>query len=358
MIKKQTMLVIALLLISSCVSNPESIIVSETSGQIWEQEVIKWIEDSKRISTISSKIFVEGKEYCKKLDYLMAYIGIKVWSKDNFEKKWHSQARQRFSLDEQIKILHIVPSSPADVAGFQVGDVLLKINSVPISDQRIFISESNNKDSIGKPAAYSITRGNQNLVITVEPQPACKGDVYLVMEDSKIFQNNDSNIFISTGMMSVIDSDEDIALIVSHELSHNARKHRESNKSVGFLAFLIGSALDGILEGWGDKVTKGRGYSDVSPDTSIADGLENVANEISVSQEQQAITDTLYLMANAGLDINQASISWRKLEQSIDPIEIETFRYYHPLVPNRDLEMEKIKKEIENKRQAGMTLSP
>lgn len=358
MIKNLILLVVVLLLISSCASNPEPPVVSEALGKVWEQEVIKWIADSKRISTVSSKIFVEGREYCEKLNYLGAYVGIKVWSKHNFEEKWHKQALEKFSLNDEVRILHIAPDSPAAVAGFQVGDIILKINSKPIPHQGIFRLESSNKDNIAKSTTYSLRRGAQFLVLNVEPQPACEGEVYLVTEDSKSFQNDGSNIMISTGMMSVINSEEEIALIVSHELAHNARKHQVENERLGFWGWLFGSAIDGIVDGWGEKITKGRGYTDADPDTKGAEGLENIFGKRSAAQEQQADSDTLYLMAIAGFNIDQAAMKWRKLEESIDPLESDTFRYYHPYIQNKYSDMEKIKNEIENKRQAGKVLTP
>src|SRR5690606_13814246 len=105
------------------------------------------------------------------------------------------------------------------------------------------------------PVEFMIRRGTEELKFIVPPVQACNFQVRLLPDDVKNAYADGKHIVIYKGMMDFFRSDEEIALVVSHELAHNAMKHidaKQSNSIVGGLAGLlldIAAAAGGVNTG-------------------------------------------------------------------------------------------------------------
>ncbi|MDR4513608.1 M48 family metallopeptidase [Nitrosomonas sp.] len=345
------------ILLSSCASKSqiasEPQIVSEAQINTWTHEINKWIENSKRVSNIASKILIEGKEYCDKLDHIGPYFGIDFWSKDTFKKKWHTAALSSFGLNNEVQIHHVHPLSPAYDAGLQVGDKVVKINDLKIKDQSDYMSAL--KKNKAKTFMFTIRRKGEHLDVVIEPLMVCDSKVFLVYDDSRIFYSDGEYILISNGIMPFFSSDEEIALVISHELAHLARNHHTKNYARGWMGALLGFVFQGIIEALigGELET----FDDNAP--SLEDHGEYLLSKASVEQEQQADYDGLHLMSMAGYEIdNLSSTAWNKLERIITIRHSEFFHYKHPKVEDRISRFETVKQEIKEKKQNGYSLIP
>lgn len=136
-------------------------------------------------------------------------------------------------------------------------------------------------------------------------------------------------VHITPIMMDFLETDKELALILSHELAHNTLNH--VNKTIQ--NSLMGSVLDIAAAAAG--VNTGGLFGQVGADIH-AKGFENEADYIG-----------LYIMHNAGYDITDSHKIWRKMSiqspRNIGPSFFST----HPSNAERYLRMGKTIKRIQ-----------
>lgn len=358
-----------LLTITSCATQthnrPEPPKVTEALEAIWEAEVSEFINKSNRLARISSEILSKGIGYCGKMNYTTPHVGIYAWSRYHFEDKWYRAALSKFDLGEEPQIYRVDPFSAAEDAGLKSGDKILEINGKAInySNHSSYLDLLQEAINSNKTIIFTIRRKNSEYKVPVEPKIGCKIYVSLLPNFSDYstrlryfyFDSTFSALWISKGLMDFLKSDEEIALIISHELAHGARKHHEANnlrKGIGwFTGALLGGALDAFLGTLSGK--EENEFSDILGEKGL-----HLAGKITEHQEKQADYDALHLMAIAGYDIENLAISWRKIEEFIDPNYQEMFRYFHPMLGDRSLSIEEMKREIIEKKNNGNSLIP
>ena len=141
-------------------------------------------------------------------------------------------------------------------------------------------------------------------------------------------------------------TDQEVALVFSHELAHNTMKHNEAktqNMTVGgaggFVIDLLG-ALAGIN-------TQGK-FTDM--------GMRGGAGAFSAAFETEADYVGLYIMAVSGNEIEKSSHFWRRMSmKSVQSISLTTT---HPANADRFVGIENTIKEIKAKIAAGEPLQP
>lgn len=322
--------------------------------RIWIQETDKWLDDSRKLGEVASKILTDGVKYCEERGHIGPYIGVRAWSKYDFEEKWHETAKTNFRLVEGPQLYAVIPGSPAAVAGLKFGDLILKVNNQPILHDKNAVADFEKKlkemAKIGEQIEFDIQRGDAYQTISVKPSKACKSQVFLTRDDSIDAQADGENIFVHKGMMEFFNSTEEIALIVSHELAHNSMKHslvkRINGTFLGGIGILLGTTVDmgtAALLGGAPTNMLGLEWGKLGYEAGL--GVKTVELEL------EADYVAMYFMTLAGYDIESAPLFWRRLVE-IDPKGI-TIRSAHPTSPERFVGMEAAIKEINEKNQAG-----
>ena len=131
-------------------------------------------------------------------------------------------------------------------------------------------------------------------------------------------------LFISTALAGFTESDDELALILGHELAHHVLRHRHWSATGG-------AARHANEEVW------------------AVEGGEGAA-------EQQADRVGLYLMARAGFDPAVAAPFWRRFGESNWRVRFPQIG--HASAGSRARALEAVLLEIEAKRRAGGELLP
>ncbi len=154
------------------------------------------------------------------------------------------------------------------------------------------------------------------------------------------------NIIIYTGMMRFMQSDDELAVVMGHEFTHNLMRHiksQEYNATWGMLIGAVGDELaniHGINTGW----------------EMASAGAEIGALTYGSDFEREADYIGLYVMARAGYDIKKAPFLWRRMSiEDEGGIYISTT---HPSNPERFVALQKTIDEIEFKRANHIELLP
>lgn len=148
------------------------------------------------------------------------------------------------------------------------------------------------------------------------------------------------SVNITPMMMDFLDTDKELAVVLSHELSHNIMQHINKQQQ----NIVVGSIID-IAAAVSGFQTLGLFGSIGS--MSHSQGFENEADYVGI-----------YIMALAGYDISNINHLWRKMSvQTPSDIHSSFFRS-HPSNPERYLRMQKAIDEVKLKQKTGKPLVP
>lgn len=313
-----------------------------------ELVVESYVNKQTRLYRVAHRILTKGVVLCG--ENRTHAVGAQVISLELFPDEWKEAARSKLGATDLVQISSVVPDSPAFNAGLREGDILISINDwqVPVGDgaTKKLTEQTEEILKSGNPFSVGVRRNGQNVDVTVRPIPACDYQIALENKDEKNAFADGKRIVFYTGLMDFFSSDDEVALVLSHELAHNSMGHVTSKQTNAIIGGVLGAILD-IAAAAGGVNTQG-GFTRL--------GAEAGAGAYSVGFEQEADYIGLYFMALADYDIKDAAQFWRRMAiQNPQAIQLRTS---HPTTPERFVGIEKAVDEITNKKGQGLPLSP
>lgn len=142
-------------------------------------------------------------------------------------------------------------------------------------------------------------------------------------------------------MIRFAENDDELALVVGHELAHNILNH--AGKKVGNSA--IGTVFDLLI------------LATTGVDTGGTFG-EVGSQAYSQSFESEADYLGMYIVASSGYDIEKATLFWRKMAVEHPSAIVKRYDSTHPSTPERFAALTATLDEISTKQQKGLTLMP
>jgi Zn-dependent protease with chaperone function len=153
------------------------------------------------------------------------------------------------------------------------------------------------------------------------------------------------HIFIETALLRFV-SDEELAVVIAHEIAHNAMRHMDAVKKNALGGAVLGALAD-IASAAGGVNTHGR-YTQMGADAG--------AQAYSQDFEREADYVGLYIMAWAGLPVDKAANFWRRMAVE-HPAGI-VFATTHPTTAERFVRLEQWSKEVNRKLASGEAFGP
>lgn len=244
-------------------------------------------------------------------------------------------AMTRMGLDGDLPGVLAVPEhSPAAKAGLRAGDLIVEIGGAPLSngskgEEPTFSGFSANVGRIDAalaegPIEVMVHRGSAVVPVRLTPEPSCGYEVQLNPSGEMNARADGRRLFISTALAAFTESDDELAIILGHELAHNVLGHRR----------------------WDDIGGLGRTQNDAAETIEAGSG----------GQEQQADRVGLYLMARADYDPAVAAPFWRRFGAA--NWRVRGPQWGHASAETRARRLEAVRVEIEAKRSAGGPLLP
>lgn len=261
--------------------------------------------------------------------------GWALHSAKQYSEGLRPHAAERFGLRGDLPgVLAAPPGSPAAAAGLRAGDLLLTADgqSLAAGDH----AGAPSWDGLGRnlrvvdealadgDARFRVQRGAETLDLIVRPEPACGYDVQLNPSDELNARADGRRLFISTALAGFAASDDELAVILGHELAHHVLRHRR----------------------WSEAGGAGRRSNEGAWRTEGGEG----------GAERQADRVGLYLAARAGYDPSVAAPFWRRFGASNWRVRFPQIG--HASAGARAQALELVAQEIEAKRAAGEPLLP
>lgn len=268
------------------------------------REALKiYMADFRRLNDLAAPILKANTQFCQKT---AADLGVYTLTEKDLPKALRAQPH--LPSFKSPAIVHVSSGLPADLKG----RVIIDSGGDPIAASSIVYAPDEN-------GMQTLTLRNDNGHETRElpATQSCGYAVKLRYSPAINAYATGRSIIVTTGMMTFA-NDEELALIIGHELAHNTHGH-------------VPKIVINTIAGFG-KGTFARKF------------------------ESEADYVGLYYSARAGYPIENAKSFWRKLARvSVKSMDKPSS---HPITPDRYVRIEQAVKEIKAKRASGQALEP
>jgi len=273
-------------------------------------------------------------------------FGIRFDHALRFEKDWQFAARQS-GISDTLMIVGVIPGSPAQKAGIKLGDRLLAINStnIPVSKDAVETASKALKFAPNNIAAIRFIRDGSTSELTVQSTIVAKLGHIVTAEGNINAYADGENIIVPWAMMRFA-RDEELQVVLAHEIAHNVMGHIDARKKNALLAGLFGAL--------GDIAMASSGYRTGGYYTNQFAAIG--AQAFSQDFEREADYVGMYILARANYPIENAPNLWRYFAQ-IDPHAI-AYASTHPTTAERFVLLEQTAKEIREKESKALPIFP
>lgn len=316
-------------------------VVEEEARKQKELAIMSWWKRYDRIEDISWRIMSSNAELCEKTRFHSGYL---PWTVSLLEREYRDVARRTLRMGDGITVMKVFRDSPAEAAGLRRGDKIIGVEGEEIGEGeegwKRFLSVSE-KSATGGWVSMTVDRAGVESDLHLRPILACDYPVTLSNDDSVNAYADGKSVIITTGMMRFVENDEELALIISHELAHNTLGHIEKKTGNAILGAIIGGLAGAYI---------GADFSRLGA---------NVGG-MAFSQEFESEADYagVYYAGRAGYDISDAVHLWRRMGAE-NPAAIHLHRgSTHPSTAQRFLAIERAVEEFKQKQANGLPLHP
>jgi hypothetical protein len=295
-------------LLSGCATGPE---LSKKDLVAIEEE----------IEALASERYVEhwartwrvGYRVLKSLpkDELGNKVGIGALIDDNSERI--AQAFE-FSTEDGCVVIAVGEGGPAELAGLKPGDIIKTINGEEIKGRGDIEFE------MGKPVQMVVEREGKETAFTMTPEETPYLRIRLKETDKVNAFAKWTGIEFTSGMLGFVENDDELAVIMGHEIAHIVKHHLPKNMAVAAMCGGIGG-LTGPFSFW---VTQAL-YAPYSRQT-----------------EREADYLGLVYSHQAGYDIEKGVDLWKRFAIEIPKSRSKSFLRSHPATPERILRAKKV----------------
>ncbi|MES2422592.1 MAG: M48 family metallopeptidase [Pseudomonadota bacterium] len=246
-----------------------------------------------RLATIAYRLTTANARLC---DRQQPQIGMPIHALTQYGPAARKTAAAAFGFEATIGVEAVVAKAPADQAGVRANDSIVTINDVeqPGLPGAAAAEGAAGRDAaeaviagspIGQPLRLAVLREGRRLPIVVQPVTGCRSRFEILLGSGLDASADGSIVQIGERFFDAY-TDEEIAVVVAHELAHNILRHRDR--------------LDAA------KINRGL----------LAELGRN--GRLIRETEDQADLLGIYLLANAGYDPMSAPKFWRQKGGTID----------------------------------------
>jgi membrane-associated protease RseP (regulator of RpoE activity) len=304
--------------------------VTTAVGDAASQRLTALTALDQRVARVAQRLSEANVELCPAVRLAAGWA---LHSASQYSNELRPLVEARFGLEGDLPgVLSAPPGSAAEQAGLREGDLIVAVNGTalnpgPARARPSFQGLAANVAVLDLalsdgPARLDIDQGGRPLSVTVQPHRACGYEVQLNPSDELNARADGRRLFISTALAGFTRSDDELALILGHELAHHVLRHRT----------------------WSDVGGAGREANDAAAVNGGGD------------KETQADRVGLFLTARAGYDTRIAPAFWRRFGAANWRVRYPQLR--HASAEARARALEKVQIEIDAKRAAGGPLLP
>jgi len=344
------------ILISGCLETPKGKLPSVNQAEI-ELEAerqkklsyAKYIDQMSLVKNIGFKINSLNADICNKTDF---NSGLTFANENVMGLEKAKFFPSKINLGPQVSIIDIVKESPADKAGLALGDIILEVEGYTFPEGKNALKKISKhfKDVDEKKIKKIIVdRNGEILTFNINQTKICNYPIIFTQDKIVNAYADGKSIIMSQGMVDYARDDNEIAMVIAHELAHNDRGHLDAIKKNTLIMGSIGFVLDLMTIYYSGGTAGG--------DAQNTEMWSKIGQEAySVEFEKDADYGGVYYAYRAGYDISHVKNFWERIG-SENPKQI-AISSTHPATSERYLQIDKTVKEINKKKSDGLALVP
>ena len=198
-----------------------------------------------RLWRVTNRIAMANAGRCAATRPAYGYLAISV--SDAATPATRDLWREALGLGAQFKVVGLMPDGPAARAGLMAGDLLAVVGQVPWSPelaQRQRFEAALREAQQSGAMRLTVERQGSVVVADLVAQPACAVDVVLIRKAIPNASTFGRRVEVNTGLLQLLDSDDELAFVVGHEMAHAVLDHTGPGKE----ALARASATRGPME--------------------------------------------------------------------------------------------------------------
>lgn len=291
-----------------------------------------------RVQRVLSPLTRAGVDLCGQRTAFIAGFEDKVVYQDA-DPVGVNIARNVWGISDQgPTIVDVAPGGSAEKAGLTVGDVILSVNGQIAGNGRDAVAMLKKHMApareTGSALALKVDRSGVTHEVTVLPERKCDTPSGIIIDDTVNAFAKPEGIWVTTGMLKFVNGDDELAVVLGHEMAHHILDHLSKQERNRFWGALLGGMFGAARL-----------------------GAQQASLVHSQDFEKEADVMGLYLAARAGFDVSQAPQLWRRMAVS-HPAAIHAQGGTHPSTVERFALMDAVVAEIAAKKAAGLPLVP
>ena len=304
------------------------------------------VQDQARVFSTAYPILGANAEFCGR--QVRPTLGLSAWNIHTVARGYQTAANELFGLDDRLIVKTVARKSPAQKAGVESGEIIIAANGQALVGRNAAETLDNIVRQSGQQAVnLTLLRDGAERTIRINPVTTCAYPVLLDDDSSEVNAYADGGrVIVSRGMLRFVENDEELALVLAHEVAHNALTHVDKLQQNAMAGTLGGLVVDSLFAAGG-----------LSTNGQFAQMGANIgASQNSVAFEQEADYVGMYFMARAGYSTSGVADFWRRM--AAENSRSITARSTHPTSPERFLAIEQSHVEIQQKKSSGKPLAP
>jgi len=300
-----------------------------------QQQIIihDYVERLGRTDRVAYAILTTNVELCG--DAVGYSPGMVVKTRSDVYRPLRDATAYFLGMDARPRVVSVVPGGPADKAGIKAGDVIAAVNSKASTDA----DDAFDAAAKGAPVELTLDRAGEKIPARLQPVKVCAYPVRVFEDPTINAMATGTGIWMLIGMVKFCKTDDELALVIGHELAHNTMQHMQAKRNNSLLGALLLDMPVVLLTGMNPGVGGNLGSSLYSQD------FETEADYVG-----------MYHSARAGYDITGVADLWRRM--GAEHPEAVTLASSHPTTARRFVALEAARDEIKAKIAAGKGLKP
>ncbi|ANG63482.1 hypothetical protein A8C75_14050 [Marinobacterium aestuarii] len=296
----------------------DAAIATEAEHQRTEALILRHARED-RLARVARPLLIAALELCpatQRSDY-----GLRLHSIDSYTRTLRPAAHTVYGLDQRPTLRPPLPDSPAAQAGLHAGDRLVRLQGRTVTSETYNSVDAQLRAMAG-PLSLQIERGNSLMSFTLMPETLCDWPVRLNRSSAINAHADGREIRVNQGMLSYARDDNELALVIAHELAHNGLQHIDKQ----LRNLLLGALLD--------LLALTQGYP--SPGIAATLGIHHQA----LNWELEADLQALVVLHRAGVPLEPGVEFWRRLGTDFPTAIRHSRGLTHPSTAERYLRMQ------------------
>jgi hypothetical protein len=294
-----------------------------------------------RLNDVALPLLIEAANLCK--SHVHASYGFELHDKSQYKKLFKGAyldaAIRHYGLQHGVAVRYVHPRLPAGAGGLRAQDVIISMEGEPLVDKTAQDAEEilHRFERRKEGPLHLVVKGADGMrELDLYSLPSCNYPVVLVESGVVNAFADGAKIIITTGMLDFCANETELALVIGHEIAHNALRHADDVR--------LRKVLDALY-------TAQAGYRAE---------LAATATQLTFSKDFETAADYvgLYIAARAGHDISQLGAFWRRLARQRISRNTPAFAITHPGFPERFALFQTTLQEIQQKQRLGNSLNP